>query len=1183
MKKKTGKQLSNPFSTGGGGPLFEAHVQASFVALMLTGGFVPCLPCWPITKIKLQGKFAGYDTDDLVVFIEHPGSCQSRRMLAQIKHSISITEKDNLFGAVIQAAWNDFNNAAVFTSNHDVITLITGPLSATDIDDVRTILEWARHMESAEEFFTNVELANFSSENKQKKLRAFRTQLKNANGGDPVADEVFFDFLKHFHLLGYDLDIKTGVTLSLLHSLIGQHSRDNAQNLWPRLVDEVHSANKNAGTIIQKDLPEDLREIFKQRPVETIPASLSSAQPRLEKTNWNQHAFAGDLAVANLLGAWNEKSDADREIIQQFISGDYDVWIGRLREILQLPDSPLALRNNTWNVKDRKLLWESLGARVFDSNLDTFKQCVVTVLTERDPQFDLPPGERFGASIYGKVLLHSGDIRKGMAESLALLGTRPKALINCPQHKADSTSILAVREIFTVADWKLWASLNNLLPTLAEAAPDEFLNAVETALHRKPCPFDELFAQEGDGIAGANYLTGLLWALESLAWDEIFLVRVCVILGYLASRDPGGTWSNRAANSLETILLPWLPQTTASIAKRKVALTTLAKEVPSVAWKLLLKLLPNQVRVSSGTHKPVWRGTIPADWKKGASQQEYLEQVSFCAERAVSITNHDIGKLKDLIRLLDNLPKPSFDQVLEFLSSDEITSKQADERLELWMGLTAFVSKHRRFPDATWALDDGAVANIEKLATKLAPENPLQLHRPLFNNDDFDLYEAHENWDEQRRNLAERRCKSIKDILAYGGANSVIDFAKSVQSPWKVGFSFGSVANAASDALMLPSLLGVEDKRLEQFVSSYVRSRQNKLGLAWVDDLGKSSWSLSQVAFFLSYLPFTNETWTRVTAWLGDAEKEYWTRTNADPYHMSGNFSHAIDKLIEFGRPRAALNCLDWIRHEKHTLDNARTVKALMAAVATEEPPNTMDGYRTGELIKALQDDPGTNPDDLFRVEWAYLPVLDHHRNASPKLLENRLASDSAFFCEVIRLIYRSKNEKKSKKERSEHEQSIATNARKLLNEWKTPPGTQADSSFSQERFKNWLQRTVDICAQSGHLEVALNQVGQVLFYCPADPQGLWIDQAVADALNNMDAEEMRRGFSMEACNSRGMQWVDPTGKPERDLAEQYRNKANEVENAGFQRFAVTLRKLAESYDRDAERILVEHCQRDIE
>ena len=103
--------------------------------------------------------------------------------------------------------------------------------------------------------------------------------------------------------------------------------------------------------------------------------------------------------------------------------------------------------------------------------------------------------------------------------------------------------------------------------------------------------------------------------------------------------------------------------------------------------------------------------------------------------------------------------------------------------------------------------------------------------------------------------------------------------------------------------------------------------------------------------------------------------------------------------------------------------------------------------------------------------------------------------------------------------------------------------------------------------------------VGKVLLYSHADPQGLWIVQSVAGALNARDAEEMRRGFVNEVFNSRGAHWVDPTGKPEKELAVQWREKADAVENAGFARFAATLRKQAESYDRDAERIIKEYKQ----
>jgi len=231
---KSGKQLSNPFSTGGGGGLFEAHVQAAFLALMLTGGSAPCLPHSPISKIMLQGKWAGYYTDDLIVFVGKPGAPKERKLLGQIKHSISITENDRVFGDVIQAAWNDFINSRLFTRHQDVIALITGPLSATDVNDVRPILEWARHSETAVDFINKVELWRLSSERKRAKLRAFRSNLGKANGGEPVSDDMLFEFLRHFHLLGYDLDIKAGVTLSLLHSLIGQGARKSAQPLWDR-------------------------------------------------------------------------------------------------------------------------------------------------------------------------------------------------------------------------------------------------------------------------------------------------------------------------------------------------------------------------------------------------------------------------------------------------------------------------------------------------------------------------------------------------------------------------------------------------------------------------------------------------------------------------------------------------------------------------------------------------------------------------------------------------------------------------------------------------------------------------------------------------------------------------------------------------------------------------------------
>ncbi|MCO1335939.1 hypothetical protein MO867_16520 [Microbulbifer sp. OS29] len=1167
------KKLSNPASTGGSGVHFEAHVQASFVTLMLTGGHAPCLPCWPIAEIKLQSKIDGFDTDDLVVVVENMNSNERRKLLAQIKRSITITQGCTLFGEVMQAAWNDFNNRAVFSRDKDVIALITGPLSVTDAHNVQWLLNQARHTKDVDEFFRNVQQANFSPSKSAEKLEVIRHHLRGANGGNDVSRGELYDFLNHFHLLGYDLGNEFGVVLSLLHSHISQFQQQYPQWVWSRVVDIVQTWNQDAGTITPSKIPDDLLGAFKQRVVAEMPEEFKAAQEK-PKTDWTQHPDATYLALAVLLGSWNEKNECDIEAINQLLGLSYDEWLKKAREILHCSDSPLSLRNGIWKVVNRAELWSLLGSRILDQNLDTFKSLAVSVLKEADSAFELPAEERYAASIHGKVLKCSHVLRKGIAEGLAILGSQQEACDNCSQGQAETTCILVIRNLLIDADWVLWGSLNGLLPTLAEAAPDEFLDVVEKAMRLTPCPFDELFSQEGNGITGDNYLTGLLWALEGLAWDEQYLVRACVALGELACHDPGGQWANRPANSLVTILLPWLPQTLASVDKCKVAVHTILQECPDIAWNLIIQLLPGQHQISSGSYKPTCRKIIPDDWEKVVTHKEYWQQASFYAELAVTAAGQDTARLSELIDHFDNLPKPAFDQLLQVLISAPILNLPEDQRLSIWDHLTKFTNEHRRFSDAKWALPDNLITSIEHVAQQIAPTNPFNLHQHLFTDRDLDLYEENGNWEEEQKKLNTRREMAISEIYHQDGADGVIRFAESVDSAGQVGQALGAISDSVIKSTLLPPFLGSADNNRRALVSGFIWRRYHLGGWEWCDDLDKSDWTPEQVGQFLAYLPFTKETWDRASQWLQAQECEYWTRTGANAYQADGDLSDGVEKLIEHGRPHAAIHCLGRMRHTKQPIDISQCVRALLAAPTSSEPSYAMDRYHIVELIKFLQTEPSVNQDDLFRVEWAYIPLLDRDRAAAPQLLESRLVNDPEFFCEIIRLIYRSKKEGQPPREPTEESKAIATHSRRLLRKWRTPPGTKQDGTFSEGRFTEWLQRVMEVCTESGHLEVALIHIGEVLIHTPSDPDGLWIHRAVAAALNNREADDMRDGYRAGTYNSRGVHCIDPTGKPERELANQFWSKAEDVENAGFQRFSVTLRGLADGYNREAERII---------
>ncbi len=1175
------KKQSNAFSTGGGGSHFEAHVQASFVALMLSGGYAPALPCWPITEIKLQGKIDGYDTDDLIVFVSQKENQETRRLLGQIKHAVKITPKDQTFKEVMQAAWNDFNNQRIFTKDQDVIALITSHLTATDATNVLWLLEHAKTTKNVDEFNLHVNQANFSPSKCQEKLKAIKHHLKLANGNIEVPEEELYAFLNHFYILGYDLGGESGVLLSLLHSHISQY-HPYPHWLWSRIVDVVQTWNQNAGTITIDNLPEDLVDAFSKPKKVEIPKSLVAIKSEPKETDWKQHPHATDFAITSLIGSWSENNVQDLAVLSHITGQQYEDFAPKIREALVLADKPFAHKNGIWKMPDRKNTWNKLGSRLFDDHLDKFKTAAISVLSESDPSFDLPPDERYAASIYGKTLTHSGLLRKGIAEGLAVLRYNKEQLSNCSLDKVDSICDEVIQDLLDEADWIRWGSLNDMLPVLAEGAPDTFLNAIEKSLSADPCPFDTLFQQEGSGTFGRNYLTGLLWALEGLAWDENYLVRVCVVLGDLAACDPGGNWANRPANSLTTILLPWLPQTIAKIEKRKAAIQIVVREQPVVGWSLLLSLLPDSLQSSSGSYKPTWRRSIPDNWEKGVTRKDYWEVTSFSAELAVSMSRHDVSKIRELIDRFDHLPKPAFDQLLEILSSAEIQQLPEEKRLELWQEATKLTHQHRRYADADWALNDELLTSIENAVTLLAPKNPFNLHQYLFTDDNFDLYEEGDDWDAQHKLLNERRKNAIQDILISSGLEQIIQFANLVKSPQEVGLALAETATPEVDAALLPGLLTPKESNLIYFIRGYVWKRRYMEGWKWVDSLDRANWNTDQMVKFLGYLPFNKETWDRASQWLDKTIHLYWETTPVTPYDTDENLNFAVDQLLKHNRPVAAIDLLTRMNYKKQPFGVKQCAEALIGAISsTEQGHMTSAGHKL-KLIKVLQDSPETSDDDLFRVEWAYLRLLDgRHGYPKSKYLTNKLASDAKFFCEMIQFVYRSKHEdKKHRKPSAEDETILATQVWHLLNKWETVPGMDNIGHFSPEKFCQWIKQVESVTTESGHLEVAFSTIGQVLIHAPADNGGLWIHHTIAEIINQKEMSRMRDGYERATYNSRGIHTVDPSGKPELKLADKFKQRADAVENSGYQRFARTLRNISERYVRESERV-IEKCRYD--
>src|SRR5581483_11627005 len=110
---------------------------------------------------------------------------------------------------------------------------------------------------------------------------------------------------------------------------------------------------------------------------------------------------------------------------------------------------------------------------------------------------------------------------------------------------------------------------------------------------------------------------------------------------------------------------------------------------------------------------------------------------------------------------------------------------------------------------------------ISAVADKLAPASVVFRHRRLFTERDFELFEEKSNYQDQQKLLEERRQKAVNEIYGSGGTKSVVEFAKGVESAWRVGFAFGMIAEDSVDNELLPGLLESTDASVARFAGGF--------------------------------------------------------------------------------------------------------------------------------------------------------------------------------------------------------------------------------------------------------------------------------------------------------------------------------------------------------------------------
>ena len=969
-------------------------------------------------------------------------------------------------------------------------------------------------------------------------------------------------FYRRFHCIVVRLrnhvnfDSKPDVALGLL-------SREN--------FEKALSAMNIAGDEVERLARESARSL-------TILRRRLSPIPAIRTPEWASDAeTAKKLVPMALAGAWHEGSSGDLEAIRVLANaGGYPTVEDNIAELLRLDDPPV------WSVGDYRRVVSRIDAlfaiadSITKSNLENFFFAAEYVLSEEDPALDLPDDKQWMAGVYRKVRNHSKALRRGIRETLVLLAVCGNDLFfQRLGFDAQMQVSGRIQKLLDPLTAEKFFSHDDDLPDYAEAAPEAFLRLIEQDLRESEPAALELMRPVNDPILGSHpSRTGLLWALERLAWNPGNLPRVADILARLSTRKIEDNWASKPEHSLQCIFRFWMPQTAAPVEDRIRVLETLVSRYPEIGWTLCIEQFNPGQQIGHYNQRPRWRSDASGAGQP-VSEAERGAFVRKAIDLALNRPDHDEKTLWELVERFEALGEGYRKAVWKLIEgwADGDASDDAKAELRQRIRHHEYWCRRRMQGD----LPDSLACPPEVLA-KLQPKDLVIRHARLFLSDwsKWSFPEYEEPDDDQRKTIIrERQLGALREIWrerGFGGVDALLDRSEQ-----------GIVGE------LMAELLQEKSARID-FVRSCLRAAsdgsktkyENCLkGFLWEEDpdsiamfVRKSDGSCSQddLLFLYLCLQFRAETWRRVDAEPEGIRNSYWRQSGTLGNYEKDCINEPIDRFLAVERPWAAFEVARRCWSKVETTRLMRLLDILPTVTSENRYVHGPLEYYISAAFDELDRRPGVAIEEKARLEFPYLAVLERSERGIPNL-EKHVVGSSDLYVRMIALLFNRRDDGEDPPEwrvdDSERRRTMEKAAFYFLYQMRRIPGTGDHGAIRTDKLKNWLREVRALCKQYDRAAIGDQMIGRLLARAPADEDGAWPCRSICEVLEWMASRDVGIGFCMGTSNDRGVQLGGKGGKQERDLAAKYRAWAQRL-SFEFPYVGGVLEDIAAGYEEQA-------------
>jgi addiction module HigA family antidote len=915
-----------------------------------------------------------------------------------------------------------------------------------------------------------------------------------------------------------------------------------------------------------------------------------STLPAIRTPHWaSDTTIAAQLVRFLFAGAWDEENSRDHIVLDFLGSQDgYPAIEKEFQALTLLNDAPV------WSIATRRgvlskidLLFAIAGTITRDE-LTNFFQVAYIVLAEDDPSLDLPEKDRWAAALYGKKRELSAALRDGIAETLVLLAVHGNTLFR--ERLGVDVEALTERlisEILVPLTARRFEAQERDLPTYAEASPDTFLKILEADLKSEEPASVALMRPVDSGTFARCARSGLLWALENLAWSPQTLARVVRPLGQLAEIKIEDNWSNKPIESLKGIFRAWMPQTAANLDDRCAALRLLEEHHPNIAWEICMDQFGEIHQLGHYSHKPRWRNDGHGHGEPLTDGKEIRAFIVKAVEMALAWKRHDRRTFGDLIARIYALSEEHQQVVWELIQAWANTADDADKawvREKIRVSVLSERAKRR----GGERLSESLAKSAKAVYDTLAPKDLLNQYEWLFRDHHVEM-SADElqsdvaDYEKREERIAHQRTDALRIILNERGFQGILDLAEMGKAASTIGWLL--VSRVLAKEQVGEFLLATQGTSANS--NSWARKNLLRGALGALEDDAavilrrlRSFLSSQALAGVLEQAPFRHSTWALVDELDEAIQATYWS--SVSPHWLrtaDADQNEAVERLLKAKRPRAAFHAVHFCLKDLRPA----VLYQLMIEIANggSEPSGhyTLEPYYIDQAFALLDKSDEFSSEQMAQLEFPYIEALARKWGASEPRgvphLEAYVEKHPELFVQAVAWAYKRGDDGQDPPELQltdpEHIQNRAGRGYRFLESLRRIPGRNKADEIDGEKLFAWIRTVRQASTELARQRPADHALGVLLSHAPAGQDGVWPCEPVRMAMEKLNSRDISAGVTQGLFNARGAHWRGKGGDQERDLAEGYRRSMNALQFTHPFVASSILKHMVDTYGRHAE------------